>query len=427
MTDRAPATTAHFKRMDEASEAYARWLRGTPIWQGYFDDLSPYQFSKIQEHGNTTNVKPEGAEPVRHQFIETYDREEREAAERQAKALAAALAPTLTALAPSHSQPRKRSTAVLGGCSLAELEAQDIPAREAVLTCTAGTLFFQQSINQILAHRGTGKTLLGLSFAGAMANGTDVLGFHAARPMRVMYLDGELPLSQLRERAALLASGPHSKENLFLINPEQSKPVESIRLLDDSTWGQLLRKIEQHQSQVIVLDSYSTLFWLDANKEEAQIATQMRLNELRTHGLCVIALQHTGKDKKTQRGHSRNEDGLDTQILLERPESAPAGRVAFDISFPKVRHEANFEPSGTWTLQAGLWSMQASVEDIAIREYLSQGKGINWIARDLHVGDRRVMRIRQEMRAEGVAVLNEKTTDNIVRKKDNGKNNVVSG
>jgi hypothetical protein len=414
------------KFRQEARLAVNHWRNGVPIWDGYLKELPPETVENIRQHGNITTVAPKTA-PAPYQFTSySYGQEQREAEERQAKALAAALAPTLAALAPSHSQPRRRTAAVLGGCSLAELEAQDIPMREAVLTCAAGTLFFQQSINQILAHRGTGKTLLGLSFAGAMANGTDVLGFHAARPMRVMYLDGELPLSQLKERAALLASGPHSKENLFLINPEQSKPVESIRLLDDSTWGQLLRKIEQHQSQVIVLDSYSTLFWLDANKEEAQIATQMRLNELRTRGLCVIALQHTGKDKKTQRGHSRNEDGLDTQILLERPESAPAGHVAFDISFPKVRHAANFEPSGTWTLQDGLWAMQASVEDIAIREYLSQGKGINWIAKELAVDNRRVMRIRHEMLAEGLLALNVKTGHNGATKSHNGPATAVS-
>lgn len=145
---------------------------------------------------------------------------------------------------------------------------------------------------------------------------------------------------------------------------------------------------------------------MDANKEEAQIRTQERLNELRTMGLCVIALQHTGKDKVTQRGHSRNEDGLDTQILLERPESAVAGQVSFDISYPKMRHSASFEASGTWTLDGRVWVKGQSAEEVGIREYLKEGKNIKWIARELNVGDHKVSRIRRQMLEQGLLELN---------------------
>jgi RecA-family ATPase len=66
-------------------------------------------------------------------------------------------------------------------------------------------LFFKQSINQLLAHRGVGKTMLGLSIAGAMATGGTVMGFKASRPLRVPYVDGELPLSTVeRERRSVV-------------------------------------------------------------------------------------------------------------------------------------------------------------------------------------------------------------------------------
>jgi len=308
----------------------------------------------------------------------------------------------------SEDKPKKHAVpaGILGGHSLLDLQSLNLPSRESLLGNEDGHLFFKQSINQIVAHRGVGKTMLGLSIAGALANGTSVLNFQAARPLRVMYLDGELPLSQLRQRAGLLTAGPHSAKNLFLVNPELNKPVQSIRLLDDSTWSQLLQMLDRHQSEAVILDSYSTLFWMDANKEEQQLGAQMRLNELRSRGLCVIAMQHTGKDKKTQRGHSRNEDALDTQILLTRPESAIAGKIAFDVSYPKVRHDGTFEDSGTWTLENGLWVMGESADEIGIQEYLKEGKSFRYIKDQLGVGQDKIAKTRARMVAEGLLGLN---------------------
>ena len=205
-------------------------------------------------------------------------------------------------------RPKERPSGILGGMTADILAQEPIPQREILLEIIEqGPLFFKQSINQLLAHRGVGKTMLGLSIAGALATGGEVMGFKAARPLMVTYVDGELPLSQLKERAGILC--PNAGKQILFINPEQSHPPSAIRLLENSTWERFLQlAITWKKSEVIILDSYSTLFWMDANKEEAQIRTQERLNELRTLGLCVIALQHTGKDKVTQRGHSRNEE-----------------------------------------------------------------------------------------------------------------------
>jgi len=358
-----------------------------------------YQWNRIKTQEDMARWK-------REEEIEQEKRDQK-AARPYAIAFTAALKNVGLAGNGNGAAPKKRvrPAAILGGQSMLALEASNIPPREVLLSTPDGPLFFKQSVNQILAHRGTGKTLLGLSIAGALANGAEVLNYRSARPSKVTYVDGELPLSQLKERAGLLCSGDH-KENLWLINPEMSKPAESIRLLDDYTWGQFCAMLDRHGSEVVVLDSYSTLFWLDANKEESQIGAQMRLNELRSRGLCVVALQHTGKDKKTQRGHSRNEDNLDTQILLDRPESAVAGGVMFDVSYPKVRHAGSFEPSGTWTLNGSMWEKVASTEEVGVREYLLEGKGINWIAKELGVGSRKVKDARQKMLAEGLLKLN---------------------
>src|SRR6266852_6498281 len=80
-------------------------------------------------------------------------------------------------------RPKERPSGILGGMTADLLAEERIPDREVLLGGAEGTLFFNQSINQLLAHRGVGKTMLGLSIAGALATGGEVLGMKASRPL----------------------------------------------------------------------------------------------------------------------------------------------------------------------------------------------------------------------------------------------------
>jgi AAA domain len=80
------------------------------------------------------------------------------------------------------------------------LSQRDIPVRNTVLAENGSTVFYESSVNQILAGRGVGKTNFALGLADAMAGGTGILNFKADRPRRILYVDGELPLKQLQER-----------------------------------------------------------------------------------------------------------------------------------------------------------------------------------------------------------------------------------
>ena len=120
---------------------------------------------------------------------------------------------------------------------------------------------------------------------------------------------------------------------------------------------------------------------------------------------------HTGKDGKTQRGHSRNEDPLDTQILLERPEDAPAGVVQFEMRFTKCRHSGGKleELEGRiWTLTGSNWTAAVSGQDVGIMEYLQEGKSVRWIKDELGIGHGRIKKIRAKMVADGLLQLNAK-------------------
>jgi len=74
-----------------------------------------------------------------------------------------------------------------------ELLAQEIKQREMLLD----PLLPEQGLAMLYAYRGIGKTFLALGMAAAIASGARFLRWYAARPRRVLYVDGELPAATL--------------------------------------------------------------------------------------------------------------------------------------------------------------------------------------------------------------------------------------
>jgi AAA domain len=72
----------------------------------------------------------------------------------------------------------------------------DIPPREMLLT----PILPERSLAMLYAPRGVGKTLLGLSIGLAVASGARLLRWSAPAPRRVLYIDGEMPITSLQER-----------------------------------------------------------------------------------------------------------------------------------------------------------------------------------------------------------------------------------
>ena len=59
----------------------------------------------------------------------------------------------------------------------------------------------------IYAERGIGKTRVGLNVAHSVSGGGSYLGWQAPRPRRVVYIDGEMPGSVLKDRYASIVAG----------------------------------------------------------------------------------------------------------------------------------------------------------------------------------------------------------------------------
>src|SRR3984957_8949192 len=61
----------------------------------------------------------------------------------------------------------------------------------------------EKGLTMLYAPRGVGKTWVALGIAHAIASGGQFLRWSAKSPRRVLYIDGEMPMSLLKERYAM--------------------------------------------------------------------------------------------------------------------------------------------------------------------------------------------------------------------------------
>lgn len=269
-------------------------------------------------------------------------------------------------------------------------------------------LFYRGSLNQIFAWRGLGKTNLALRMAACFAKGEqDFLGFRA-QASRVIYVDGELPLEQLYERARTFGL----TNDVLLISPENINQ-DSINLFNPFHYDKLIEAIDAHigsgHDGVLFLDSQAMLMKGDPLKEQFQSQRLDMLYKLRRKGVCVIEMHHSGKDIDRQRGSSRNDDGLDIQIQLSpcRDHDSDTG-LRFEWTVRKKRHETLLDSGFVVTLQDGVWSRRVSDEQQAVEEALQEGVSLRKIATDLDITLSKVARLKRKIAQAGRQSLNEK-------------------
>jgi len=211
---------------------------------------------------------------------------------------------------------------------------KEIPPREVLMQTRAGSaIFYAQSINQIFAWRGTGKTYIALGIVKALISGDKFLTWSASRRTKVLYVEGEIPASQMQDRLKQVIG--NSSKNLRIITLDEQPDNEIPSLLGE--YGRKLLEEAIGDAEVLVLDSISTLFNFSTNDEENWLAVNAWLKKLRSKGLCIIFLHHAGKTG-LQRGSSKAEDLLDVSIKLENPEDYRVEEgLRANLTFDKTR------------------------------------------------------------------------------------------
>jgi putative DNA primase/helicase len=221
--------------------------------------------------------------------------------------------------------------------TLRELLSMEIRPREMILD----PIIPEQGLVMIHAPRGIGKTQVSLMIAYTVATGSPTFDgkWHSPKPQKVLFVDGEMPLTALQIRLAKIVQSTDRE----LINDDQlmiiTQDLQDNGLSDLSTpEGQ--RIIEEHLDGVklLILDNYSSLCRSGReNEAESWIPLQEWFLKLRRRCISVLLIHHSNKNGG-QRGTSRKEDLLDTVITLRKPENYdPKEGARFEVHYEKAR------------------------------------------------------------------------------------------
>jgi hypothetical protein len=154
-----------------------------------------------------------------------------------------------------------------------------------------------QTAAMIYAWRGTGKSLLALSMAIYIAAGRGFGPWHIPKPRKVIYIDGELSLADLklryRDLVEKLGFEP-LRENLRLVSMIDPDQPQRLNLADARHHDLISSAIGD--AEVVFLDS-SVSLW-SGKEVDAWSVVQPFMLDLRQRGKAVIFMHQAGKDRE---------------------------------------------------------------------------------------------------------------------------------
>jgi hypothetical protein len=163
----------------------------------------------------------------------------------------------------------------------------------------------------IWAPCGVGKTLLTLTLAVMVAGGGSVLGWHSAKPRKVLLVDGEMSAEDLQERAASLIGTVEGIDreaaaaNLHILSRNWQQEDVAFPDLGDregrpgrpSGQDVVFEEAKRCRAELLLLDNYATLAEVaDENDAAAMTPTLAFLLRLKTARIGCVLVHHSGKD-----------------------------------------------------------------------------------------------------------------------------------
>ena len=314
-------------------------------------------------------------------------------------------------------EPSGSDSGRLRAVTLLELMNANLPLPEPLLA----PWLMRQSLAQVHAWRGTGKTWFSLGVAYAVATGGSFLRWSAPEPRRVLFLDGEMPAVRLRERLQAILDADDreidiDEQMLRFVTPDLlDGPLPDLG--NDADQAELDRLIAEIDPALIIVDNISTLVRSGGaeNDAESWIPVQAWALRMRRQGRAVLFIHHTGKSGK-QRGTSKREDILDAVIALNRPDDPSAGGGAqFIVEFEKSRYvhgddTKSFEATLVADAQGRpTWAIR-DVEDSTLDRVVklaNDGLKMREIAEELGVHKSNVSRAMKRARSMGLLLQSE--------------------
>jgi AAA domain/Bifunctional DNA primase/polymerase, N-terminal len=167
----------------------------------------------------------------------------------------------------------------------------------------------------LYATPGTGKSLIALECAAALATGRAVLGNPAGDPVTVVYIDVENREPSLVERLQAFGYKPADLSRLVLYS------FPSIAALDSLLGGQqILALAVSNGAAIVIIDTTSRVVAGKENDADTYLAFYRHtVIPLRARGIAMLRLDHPGKDvTRGTRGSSAKKGDVDAEWLLSR-------------------------------------------------------------------------------------------------------------
>lgn len=314
-------------------------------------------------------------------------------------------------------------------------------------------LIKQESSAMLYADTGVGKTWLSWELIVAIAGGGEFAGWKAEKPRRVLVVDGEMNMGELRERfsATLQRQANPSvmdkaTQNITLIPRQAQNWRTKFYDLDDSTYqAKLLERLDYAKSEekrpydLVVLDNFSCLAEIeDENSASAFNGICQFLNRAKTM-TTVLLVHHTGKNSSsraegmTYRGSSKLGGIMEVCIALGKPSGADIpdhNGAAFKLRIEKYRglKHATLEPR-VFSLnpEENTWAIKGSEEEVQNKylEALKTGNYDSYSSIGKAVGGDRstVMRNIKKLVKQGVLTAKEveRYTSKVIELPDDGE------
>ena len=225
-----------------------------------------------------------------------------------------------------------------------ELELLEIVPRDPlfILRTTGDTVIAERDYGMIFAKRGVGKTMWDLGKGLALSSGSVFAHLRAVAPRPVLYVEGEMPLHDIRGRIRSFMLGLSQAEreaaaqNFHLLSWELNED-DFPSLADERGWDFINQAVDRVNPAMVVLDNISCLAGSAAENDENAWAPIGRWATSLRKRLSLWWIHHESRGG-TARGTSKREDPMDFVINLKQPQGYTAKDGAcFEVQWLKAR------------------------------------------------------------------------------------------
>ena len=237
-----------------------------------------------------------------------------------------------------------------------EFAAKDFPKPEYILH----PIVARQQIRQVFAHAGSGKTLMMMHEAAAVASGYDFLHYKNKENKKnpVLYVEGEMDSSSIQSRLYDIEVAYErekkilNKDFIFFATLAIQKDMYFPSLTNQI--GRLnveitAKKIEgiTGKKPIIYLDNITALTVMQEKEGAEWVELMQWLSRLRNKGYHVTFLHHPTKLGQTASGSNIKERSIDIDMKLSTPDEKMAldeyddGYTQMSIEFLKWREHMN--------------------------------------------------------------------------------------